>query len=129
MPSGLDQTNLPCHHCICRDVPDFADRPAIAGAEILDDIEVLRLQIQVELDANLQLRGVVVTFSVGGPRTGIFGCRGRFWGGCLQRKTFDVLALHGARREGVSHGGQLCSIATVVERFCLRRRWDVSTRL
>jgi hypothetical protein len=86
-------------------VPDFADCPAIASAEILDDLEVFRFQVQVELDANLEL--ILVTLPVRSPGTGIFGCRGRFRGRRLQSETLDVLALHGARGKSVSHDGRL----------------------
>jgi len=113
MPTGAagrgdNGTDLSRHDRVCRNVLDFADRPAIASAEILDNFEVLRLQIQVELDADLQLRILVVVFPIRGAHAGILGGRRRLRGRRLQSETLDVLALHRARRKGgVSHDGQL----------------------
>lgn len=100
------QTNLAGHDGVCRDVPDFADRPSVSGTQVLDELEVIRPQVQVELDANLQLGGIIVVFlPVHPPKVGILGRRRRLWGRRSQSKALDILALHRARGEaGVGHG-------------------------
>src|SRR5688500_10435064 len=95
------RTDLAGHDGVCRTVPDFADRPAISSTQILDELEVIRPQVQIELDANLQLGGVIVVLlPVHPPKVGILGGRGRLWGRRSQSESLDILALHGARGEG-----------------------------
>ncbi len=87
-------------------MPDFADRATIAGTKILDDVEILRPQVQIELDADFKLcRVVVAAFRPGkGPKVCILRGRRRLGSGGRQGEALHVLALHRARGEGVGHG-------------------------
>lgn len=55
-------TYLASHDGSRRYVPDFTNSPAIPGAEVLDDIEVLWSQIHLVLDADLQLGHLALLF-------------------------------------------------------------------
>lgn len=94
MFDGLHFVYFSGHDGSSREVLDLADGASIAGAELLQDLELLWPQIQLVLDANLQLlvsavavpAKVVVSAVLSGRRG--FGSRGR------QGKALDVLALH-----------------------------------
>jgi hypothetical protein len=73
----------------------FADCSAVARAELAQDYEVLGLEVEAELDADLE--GVVlVVFAL--PR--ITGSGSGLWWGCAESKTLLVLPLHRLGGEG-----------------------------
>ena len=73
----------------------FADCPAVARAELAQDYEVLGLEVEAELDADLE-RVVLVVFAE--PR--VTGGGGGLWWGCAEGKALLVLPLHRLGGEG-----------------------------
>lgn len=109
-------------------MPNFADGSAISRAQVLDDLEILRLQIQVKLNTDLKLR-LVTPIARSGPEIRILGGRGRFGSGGGQSKTLDILALHRARGKSVGHVGQTGTERQVRFSVYSRRQiWVIAVR-
>ena len=67
---GFDVDNLPSHDRAGRDVLDLGDCPAVAGAELVDDGDVLLSEIEHELDAQLEIRKLLIEPAVVGRGRG-----------------------------------------------------------
>ena len=94
-------TYLASHGGVGGNVLDLADSASISRAQILDDLEVLWAQVEVELDADFQLRRGILRVVVPGMAK-VVCILGGGWrlGSCRrQGEALDVLALHGARGE------------------------------
>ena len=84
-------------------MPSLAHSTSISRTKLFDKVQVFRPKIQVVLDANLQLRRLVVLAAVGRSQIGSLGSGRRFRGAGLQCEPLDVLPLHGAGKERVCH--------------------------
>lgn len=123
------QAYLSRHDGPRRHMPHLADGASIAVTEILQDLEIFSLQVQLVLDANLQLRrlpSIVVCVAAGNLEVALGG---RDWprGRCSQRETLDVLPLqrpHGT--DGVGHVGLADSNLTLL---CVLYYMEVGGRL
>lgn len=98
---------------------NLADRAAIARAELFEDFEILGPEIQLIFDANFELAVLAIIAGAVDFGAAGFGRWGRSRSGGCQGKALDVLALHGARSERISHGSRYLWRD---ERVCRRRR-------
>src|SRR3569833_1244936 len=103
---GMGETNLAGHDRVCRDVPDFANCAAIARPQLLDEVEMPGSQVEVVLDADLQLGGLVVSLAShvkGSEVVCRLGGRRRLRRRRGKSKALDILPLHGAGCKGIAH--------------------------
>lgn len=115
MRNSRKKTYLASHDGVGRNVPDLADGSSIARAQVLDDLQILRTQVEVELYSDLELCGCILRLAV--PRvteTSVLGSWGWFGSGGCQSEALDILALHGARRKAVGHVARCSGLSQLV---------------
>lgn len=99
-----EEAHLPGHNGVCWYMFDLADRASVSRAQILDNFQVFCTQVEVELDADFELRRCILRLIISGmTETGVLGGWRRLGSGGRQSQALDVLALHRARRKWVSH--------------------------